>query len=68
MCTKKGIKFLNKIEFGEEGKKIVAFAQKNKFDVIVIGSRGLGKVKGIFLGSTSYYVVHKSKIPVLVVK
>lgn len=68
MCTKKQVPFLDVIEFGEEGKTIVSFAHKNNFDLIVIGSRGLGKIKEVFLGSTSNYVLHSSKIPVLVVK
>jgi nucleotide-binding universal stress UspA family protein len=34
----------------------------------VIGSRGMGAVKEIFLGSVSNYVLHKSKKPVLIVK
>ena len=44
------------------------FSQKSRFDIIVIGARGLGSVKEVFLGSVSYSVVHKSKIPVLIVK
>ena len=43
-------------------------AKKEKFDLIVIGSRGMGTAKEIFLGSTSNYVLHKSPIPVLIVK
>ena len=38
------------------------------FDLIVIGSRGMGAIKEFFLGSTSNYVMHKSKKPVLIVK
>jgi len=68
MCTKKKVKFLDAIEFGEEGPTIVSFAQKNNYDVIVIGSRGMGKIGELFLGSTSNYVVHSSKIPVLIIK
>jgi len=68
MCTKKGVKFLDVVEYGEEGRTIVSFAQKNNFNLIVIGSRGMGKVKELFLVSTSNYVVHSSKIPVLIVK
>jgi len=44
------------------------FAQKNVFDLIVIGARGLGSGKELFLGSVSSYVIHKSKIPVLLVR
>jgi len=68
MCTKKNVEFLDVIEYGDEGGTIVSFAQKNNFDLIVIGSRGIGKLKEIFLGSTSNYVIHSSKIPVLIVK
>jgi len=55
---------------GNPGSAIVDFAQseKSKIDLIVIGSRGLSGLKETFLGSVSNYVVHKSKIPVLIVK
>ena len=68
MCAKDDVKFFDVIEFGEEGSTIVSFAQKNNFDLIVIGSRGMSKIGEMFLGSTSSHVVHSSKIPVLVVK
>jgi len=68
MCTKKNIKFLDVVEYGEEGRTIVSFAHKNNFDFIVMGSRGMGKLGELFLGSTSNYVVHSSKIPVLIIK
>jgi nucleotide-binding universal stress UspA family protein len=53
---------------GRTGPEIVKFAEKGKFDMIVIGARGVGGAKETFLGSTSNYVMHKTKIPVLVVK
>lgn len=68
LCKKNKVDFLDVLEFGHEGNVIISFAQKNNFDLIVIGSRGLGSLKEFFLGSTSTYVVHNSKIPVLVVK
>lgn len=42
-------------------------AEKNNFDLIIMGSRGLGTIKGFLLGSTSNFVLHHSKLPVLVV-
>ena len=42
--------------------------EKYNFDMIVMGSRGIGSAKEVFLGSTSNHVLHKSKIPVLIVK
>ena len=63
-----GIVFVGKTIIGRESSEIIDFAAKNKFDIIVIGARGLGSVKEAFLGSVSHAVVHKSKIPVLIVK
>jgi len=63
-----GIVFTEKITNGHAVDKILDFAREKKFDLIVISARGLGAVKGIFLGSTSNGVVHKSKIPVMIVK
>jgi nucleotide-binding universal stress UspA family protein len=63
-----GILFYEKIIHGDTGPKIVKFAHDRNFDLIVIGSRGMSSVKEMFLGSTSNYILHKSKIPVLIVK
>ena len=69
-CAKKGIAFSGKILGGDPPYDIVRFAhnKRNGISMIVIGARGRGTLKGIFLGSVSNYVVHKSKIPVLMVK
>lgn len=65
---KAGAKFSYKTGGGNTGSEIVKFAKKGNFDMVVIGARGLGGAKEAFLGSTSNYVMHKTKIPVLVVK
>lgn len=67
-CKKNSIEFIDMLEYGHEGDTIISFGQKNNFDLVVIGSRGIGKVGEFFLGSTSNYVLHKSKIPVLIIK
>jgi nucleotide-binding universal stress UspA family protein len=63
-----GIVFVGKTIVGKESSEIINFAEKNKFDIIVIGARGIGSVREVFLGSVSHAVVQKSKIPVLIVK
>ncbi len=65
---KNSIKFKKKIVFGHEAKEVIDFAQKGKFDLIVIGARGRGTLKQMLLGSVSTAIVHSSKIPVLVIK
>ena len=67
-AAQKGVLFFDRISYGDEGERIVDIANKKNFDLIVIGSRGRGAAKEIFLGSTSNYVLHKSKKPVLIVK
>ena len=67
-AAQNGILFDNVIIHGDEGPKIISYANDKSYDIIVIGSRGMGSMKEIFLGSTSNYVLHKSKIPVLIVK
>lgn len=67
-AAQKGILFFDRVSYGDDGKRIVEVAEKQNFDLIVIGSRGLGSAKEFFLGSTSNYVLHKSKKPVLIVK
>ncbi len=68
--AKQGVVFRSKIMRGNVGYNIVKIAhnKKDKFDLIVMGSRGRGAVKELFLGSVSNYVVHTSNIPVLLVK
>ena len=67
-AAQKGILFFDRVSYGDDGKRIVEVAEKQNFDLIVIGSRGMGSAKEFFLGSTSNYVLHKSKKPVLIVK
>lgn len=67
-AAQQGILFFDRVSYGDDGKRIVDVAERKTFDLIVIGSRGMGAAKEIFLGSTSNYVLHKSKKPVLIVK
>ena len=67
-CVRNKVKFNEKIIKGIATLDITEFASDNKFDLIVMSSRGMSQVKELFLGSVSNAVVHKSKIPVLIVK
>lgn len=63
-----GIMFESKIVFGDPGYTIVKYAKDKKYDVIVIGARGRGALKEVFFGSVSNYVLHKTALPILVIK
>jgi nucleotide-binding universal stress UspA family protein len=49
-------------------KEIVEYAENNKVDIIIIGSRGMTGLKKMLLGSIATGVVTYSHCPVLIVK
>ncbi|KAG9445212.1 hypothetical protein H6P81_016552 [Aristolochia fimbriata] len=53
---------------GDPKEMICEVAEKIHPDVVVVGSRGLTKIKRAFLGSTSDYCAHHAPCPVLIVK
>ena len=53
---------------GSPAEAIIDVAKTRKSDVIVMGSRGLGKLAGLLLGSTSQKVVAHAPCPVLIVR
>ncbi|VVC05306.1 Universal stress protein [uncultured archaeon] len=67
-AVQNGIVFNEKIIKGIPTEDVVNFANKNKFDLVVVGHRGHSSVRELFLGSVANSTVHKSKIPVLGVK
>ncbi|ERT56492.1 universal stress protein [Megasphaera vaginalis (ex Srinivasan et al. 2021)] len=55
-------------EVGSPGPAILSVAKKYNADLIVMGSRGLGPLKGLFMGSVSSFVVTHSLCPAMIVK
>jgi nucleotide-binding universal stress UspA family protein len=53
---------------GSPAEAIISVAQTRKSDVIVMGSRGMGKLGSLLLGSTSQNVVSHAPCPVLIVR
>jgi len=52
---------------GPEAESILKAAQDLEADLIVMGTRGLGAVKGLLIGSVSRKVLHYASCPVMVV-
>ena len=63
-----GIEYETYSETGSPAVTILEFEKRLGVDLIVMGSRGLGLIKGVLLGSVSQYVVEQAQCPVLVVK
>jgi nucleotide-binding universal stress UspA family protein len=53
---------------GDVGDGILAAAEAERADVIVVGSRGRSGVGRYLLGSVSDFIVHRAHCPVLVVR
>ena len=49
-------------------KTITDMAEEEKFDLIVVGSRGMGEIKAFMLGSVSHKISVDSTVSVLIVK
>jgi len=52
---------------GSEAEAILKAAEKYQADLIVMGTRGFGAVKGMLVGSVSRKVIHLAACPVMVV-
>jgi nucleotide-binding universal stress UspA family protein len=67
-AEKQGMKVESVVMEGDPATNVVAYGEKGGFDMIVMGSRGLGKFTGMVLGSTSRKVLQNANCPVLIVK
>ena len=56
-----------KLEEGPEAESILNIAKKCQADLILMGTRGHGTLKGLLVGSVSRKVIHHSSCPVMVV-
>ena len=66
-AVKPGVEVFWKYVEGDPALEIVA-AAKDGFDVVVIGHRGLGRVREMFLGNISEKVAHLAPCPVVIVR
>lgn len=63
-----GVNTITHIVEGESAQTIVDVANQLGVDQIVLGARGLGRIKGMVLGSVSQKVVQLSTCPVTIIK
>ncbi len=53
---------------GHAVQEIVRLSKEGNFDLIVMGARGISKIRELFLGGVSDAVIHHALCPVLIVK
>ena len=61
-------KFKVRLVRGSPNVETIKIARTGKFDHIVMSTTGKGGSSGDMLGSVSNYVLHKSKVPVYLIK
>jgi len=62
------IKYSSHIIVGDPAEIVVRFASEQDVDQIIMGTRGLGAVSNLLLGSVASKVIHLAKVPVTLVK
>ncbi len=68
-ALKKGAnKVYSSLEHGDPATVILRYAKRRKADLIVLGTRGLGQVKGMLMGSVSRKVTNLSEISCLIIR
>ncbi|MGB5219257.1 MAG: universal stress protein [Smithella sp.] len=53
---------------GKEADKIIRFIKEGSVELMVMGAYGHNRLRELLLGSTTSHVIHKSPIPVLLVR
>ncbi|WP_026259794.1 universal stress protein [Desulfobacter curvatus] len=63
-----GVDYEIRILEGSPGMNIDTVVNIEKIDLIVMGSRGVSNLEGLFLGSVAHQVLHKVECPVFIIK
>ncbi len=68
VLSEKGIDatFVHKV--GHPAEEIAAYAEEGNFDLLVMGSHGVGALKNLVLGSVATKVLARCTVPVLLVR
>jgi len=68
-ATKKGATSVkSSLEHGDPATVVLRYAKRRKIDLIVLGTRGLGQVQGMLMGSVSRKITNLSDISCLIIR
>jgi nucleotide-binding universal stress UspA family protein len=62
-----GVKYIHHIGVGETPGIIARYVEDKNIEQVVMGTRGLGTISGMLLGSVATKVLHLVQVPVLLV-
>jgi nucleotide-binding universal stress UspA family protein len=68
IATQKGLTIKTLLLQGNPASVILDYSKKEKFDLLIMGTRGLGKFKELILGSVSGKIVHHSPCAVMLIR
>lgn len=63
-----GVAYEFKVLFGHPGELVARTAKEQGCSAIVMGTRGLGDLENVLVGSTAYKVIQLAEVPVTLVK
>jgi nucleotide-binding universal stress UspA family protein len=67
-AAEKGVTAITHIKQGHAGSEVVTLADKEKNDLVMVGSHGKSQADRLLIGSASTYVVTHSKVTTMVVR
>ncbi len=69
LAKKEGaLKIQTAIGSGDPASSVVGFAKRRNIDTIVVGTRGLGKMKGLIMGSVSRKIADNAEANCVIVR
>jgi nucleotide-binding universal stress UspA family protein len=67
-ATDNGVTAVTHMKQGHAGSEVVTLAEKEKADLVMVGSHGKSQADRLLIGSVSTYVVTHSKVTTMVVR
>jgi len=68
LLERANVPYVPHVAIGAIAETIVRFARNKRCDAIVMGTRGLGSVASLVLGSVATKVIHLTNLPVTLIK
>ena len=61
-----GVSASSRVEVGTPAEAIISLAEREKFDLIILGSRGYSQLRRLIVGSVADKVMEHAPCPVLI--